>query len=314
MAGSRPPRRSCCSAACYPRSTTPRGPASSAPHSGGRGRRPAECGAGAHRPPRSRSRSACTPSGTPPTAPGCTPCSACPAARCWSPRSAWCSRRAARPRTRSAQRESNLGATHPNALGPTLSDMTPRLIRGAAAGAVAAALLLTGGGAGATPARASAVIAPFVSRYQSESSGPVAHATLSRVADDSRLLAAVRSGSDARVRRYVAGEFPAVWYHWHVSRLRIMRGDKTVVETGVPFVVDGPSTALRDAHGHAIARLQISIRDVIGFVRLNKRLDHVDTVVRGIGSPDVRTSLPAALEVKLPNSGKVTIAGRRYTV
>lgn len=197
------------------------------------------------------------------------------------------------------------------------------LIPGAAAGAVAAALLLTssGTGAGAAPARASAgttarggLIRPYVSRYQSESSGQVAHTTLSRVANDPRLLAAVRSRSDARVRRYVASEFPAVWYHWHVSRLRITRGDKTVVETGVPFVVDGPSTALRDAHGHAIARLRISIQDVIGFVRLNKRIDHVDTVVRGVGSADVRTSLPAAHEVTLPRSGKVTIAGRRYTV
>jgi hypothetical protein len=176
-------------------------------------------------------------------------------------------------------------------------------------------------GAGAAPARpradpapSSGVIGPYVSRYQSESSGPVARATLSRVANDPRLLAAVRSGSDARVRRYVASEFPAVWYHWHVSRLRITRGNKTVVETGVPFVVDGPSTALRDAHGQPIARLQISIQDVIGFVRLNKRLDHVDTVVRGVGSADVRTSLPAALKVQLPSSGKVTIAGRHYTV
>jgi MFS family permease len=52
------------------------------------------------------------------------------------------------------------------------------------------------------------------------------------VAHDPRLLAAVRSGSDARVRRYVDSEFPAVWCHWHVSRLRITRDDKTVVETG----------------------------------------------------------------------------------
>ena len=197
------------------------------------------------------------------------------------------------------------------------------LIPGAAAAAVAAALLLTssGTGAGAAPVRASAspaagsaLIGPYASRYQSEASGPVAHATLSRVASDPRLLAAVRSGSDARVRSHVAGEFPAVWYHWHVSRLRITRGSKTIVETGVPFVVDGPSTALRDAHGHAIARLQISIQDVIGFVRLNKRLDHVATVVRGLGSADVRASLPAALEVRLPSSGTVKIAGRRYTV
>jgi hypothetical protein len=128
------------------------------------------------------------------------------------------------------------------------------------------------------------------------------------------LLAAVRSGSNARIRAYVNSRFRPVWYHWHVSRLRITRDNATVIETGVPFVVNGPTTTLRDAHGQAIARLQVSIQDVIGYARLNERLDRVQTVVRGRGSADVRTSLPAALKVKLPRSGTVTLAGRRYEV
>jgi hypothetical protein len=88
----------------------------------------------------------------------------------------------------------------------------------------------------------------------------------------------------------------------------------SAIETGVPFVVNGPTTTLRDAHGHAIGQLQVSIQDVIAYVRLNERLDRVETVVRGRGSADVRTSLPAALKVKLPSSGTVTIAGHRYEV
>jgi hypothetical protein len=202
--------------------------------------------------------------------------------------------------------------------------MSPRkiLIPGAAAGALVAALMSMGGGAGAAPgqsttaqaAAAPSLIAPYEARYTSEASGSAAHATLSRVAHDPGLLAAVRSGSNARIRAYVTSRFRLVWYHWHVSRLRITRGNATVIETGVPFVVNGPTTTLRDAHGHAIAQLQVSIQDVIGFVRLNTRHGDVNTVVQGRGSADVRTSLPAALKVTLPSSGTVTIAGRRYDV
>jgi hypothetical protein len=202
---------------------------------------------------------------------------------------------------------------------------------GAMAGAVAATLLLMAGGAVAAtlllarssvvddptttaPVASNSMLAPFRARYRSQSSGTGAQGTLSRLAHDPGLLAAVRSGSNARVRAYVHSRFRSVWYHWHVSRMRITRGHVTVIETGVPFVVSGPSTTLRDARGRAIARLQISMQDVIGYVRLNSRLDHVNTVVRGRGPADVRTSLPAALKVKLPRSGKVTVAGHRYEV
>ena len=194
------------------------------------------------------------------------------------------------------------------------------LIPGGAAGVLVAVLVLTGCGTDAAPAQAtsapaaSSLVAPYEARYTNEASGAVAHATLSRLAHDRGLLAAVRSRSNTRIRRYVKSKFRSVWYHLHVSRMRITRGSATVIETGVPFVVNGPTTTLRDTHGHAIARLQISIQDVIGFVRLNKRLDHVDTVARGRGSADVRTSLPAALKVKLPSRGEVTVAGHRYQV
>jgi hypothetical protein len=192
---------------------------------------------------------------------------------------------------------------------------------GAAAGVLVAALLSMGGGAGAAPAHATsaqaaatALITPYEARYTSEASGSAARAALSRLAHDPGLLAAVRSGSNARIRSYVDSRFRPVWYHWHVSRMRITRANTTVIETGVPFVVGGPTTTLRDAHGHAIAQLQISIQDVIGYVRLNTRHGRVDTVVRGRGPADVRTSLPAALKMKLPASGTVTIAGHRYDI
>jgi hypothetical protein len=194
------------------------------------------------------------------------------------------------------------------------------------AGAIAAAALpIAGGGVTAQPARATTaatsptgvvdpVIRSMQQRYRIEVGGSVARRTLARLAHEPGLLAAVRSQSTSRLRAYVAGRFRPVWYHWHVSRLRITRGNTTLVETGVPFVVDGPTATLRAANGKPLARLQISIQDLIGYVRLDKRVNHLDTVVRGRGAADVRTSLPAALRVKLPSSGNVTIAGRRYHV
>jgi hypothetical protein len=199
--------------------------------------------------------------------------------------------------------------------------LVPLGVAAIAAGAVP----IVDGGVTAQPARAttaatspSGVVDPVIrgmqQRYRIEVGGSVARQTLARLAHEPGLLAAVRSQSTSRLRAYVAGRFRPVWYHWHVSHLRISRGNGTLVETGVPFVVDGPTATLRGANGRALAQLQISIQDVIGYVRLNKRLNHLDTVVRGRGAADARTSLPAALRVKLPSNGNVTIAGRRYRV
>ncbi|MCW3016018.1 MAG: hypothetical protein JWO02_3110 [Solirubrobacterales bacterium] len=151
-------------------------------------------------------------------------------------------------------------------------------------------------------------------RYDIEQYGPAVHDLLRRVAADPGLQAAVRSGSTAAIRAAVAAKFDSVWYHWHVSRLRIVRHGKVVADAGVPFVVAPSSWPLRDAHGRVLATLEISDQDVIGFVRFMHRNHGVDVVVRGVGPAHVRSSLPAALRLALPDHGQATIAGRRYHV
>jgi hypothetical protein len=151
-------------------------------------------------------------------------------------------------------------------------------------------------------------------RYAEEVSGGQAHATLRRVARDRALLGALRSGDLTRLRSYVHGRFDRMWYHWHVSRLRIVRGSRILTDVGVPFVVAPSQMALRDAHGRSLATLQVSIQDVIGFVRYMHRNYPVDVVVRGRGAAHVRTSLPAALNARLPDAGTTTVAGTRYQV
>jgi hypothetical protein len=151
-------------------------------------------------------------------------------------------------------------------------------------------------------------------RYAVEVRGGQAQGTLHRVARDPVLRSALASGNRTKLRTYVRGEFNSVWYHWHVSRLRIVRGTSIVVDVGVPFVVAPSQMTLRDSHGASLGTLQVSIQDVIGFVRYMHRNYPVDVVVRGQGAAHVRTSLPAALSVRLPDSGTATVSGTRYQV
>jgi hypothetical protein len=151
-------------------------------------------------------------------------------------------------------------------------------------------------------------------QYAVEVNGGAAFGALHRVGRDPVLLQTLRSGNLSATRAYVQRQFPSVWYHWHVSRVRILQGSRVVVETGVPFVVAPVQMTLRDPGGRTLGTLQVSIQDEIGFVRLMHRHYPVDVVVRGQRPGSVRSSLPAAVQASLPSAGSVTIAGQRYQV
>jgi hypothetical protein len=167
----------------------------------------------------------------------------------------------------------------------------------------------------ATPARAARAAAPIDRltriarlRYAVEAHGATARAKTRRVGSDPMLRRLLRSGNLAALRTYVRRRFTAVWYGWHVSRMRILRGSKVLVEVGVPFVVAPSQMTLPGGY-----TLQVSIQDEIGFCKFTYRNDHVFAVVRGRGG-EVRTLLPAAAHAHLPVRGHVTLAGRRYAV
>src|SRR5207247_715433 len=102
--------------------------------------------------------------------------------------------------------------------------------------------------------------------------------------------------------------------HAHISRLRVVRGSRVLADAGVVFPVAPAQKAVRDGHGRLLGTLQLSIQDVIGYVKYMRRNVHVDVVVRGRGAAHVRTSLPAAARVRLPSSGTVIVGGHRYRV
>lgn len=146
-------------------------------------------------------------------------------------------------------------------------------------------------------------------RYAIESHGATARRKLRMVGSDPVLRSALARGDVAAARAYARRQFKAVWYGWHVSRLRILHGGHVAIDVGVPFVV-APSQ-MRMPGGYT---LQVSIQDEIGFVKFTYRNDHVWAVVRGRGPAHVRTLLPAAAHARLPARGTVTLAGRRYAV
>lgn len=153
-----------------------------------------------------------------------------------------------------------------------------------------------------------------IRRYRIEAHGGIAFGTMHRVARDPVLLRTLRSGNVTALRAYVRQQYRPLWYHWHVSRVRILNGSRVLADAGVPFVVAPVHMTLRGPGGRALGTLEVSIQDVIGFVRFMHRNYPVDIVVRGRGPAHVRTSLPAATTKRLPSHGATTIAGRRYLV
>jgi hypothetical protein len=188
-----------------------------------------------------------------------------------------------------------------------------------AAGGVAAALAAPKQArrvntANAAAARVDSLAREARQRWSIEASGSVVHSTLRHVAADPTLRRTLQSGNTTALRDYVGRQFQSVWYHWHVSRLRILRGGQVLVDTGVPFVVAPAQQTMRGTNGHVIGTLEISIQDVIGYVRYLHRNAGIDVVVRGRGAGHVRSSLPAATNASLPRSGSVTLGGTRYAV
>jgi hypothetical protein len=170
----------------------------------------------------------------------------------------------------------------------------------------------------ATASRATATVdratAAAIRQYTAETSGGKTKNLLHKIGNDPTLLRTLESGNLNATRAYVAKQFANVWYHWHVSRMRILQGSRIVTENGVPFVVAPSQMTLRGTGGRSLGTLQVSIQDEIGFVRLMHRSNPIDVVVRGQSASHVRTSLPAATNVQLPSQGSVTIAGQRYAV
>jgi hypothetical protein len=153
--------------------------------------------------------------------------------------------------------------------------------------------------------------------YRSETRGAKLLVQLKRIAHDRILLSALNRGDVAGAQAEADAQLRSPANHFaHVTRISVVRGSRVLVNATVNsdgvFVVAPESRVLR-LHGHLLGTLLVSIQDVTGYVKVVHDLTGADVVARG-ASGHVRTSQGAPTGVRLPLSGHVTIAGRRYFV
>jgi hypothetical protein len=150
-------------------------------------------------------------------------------------------------------------------------------------------------------------------RYQEQVHGPAAVQALHSLATDPTLLRLLAEPNLSAARSYIHTQYWGIWYHWHVSRMRIMRGSQTISTQGVPFVLPTIHTTMHAADGRSLGTVYVSMQDEIGFVRLMHREYPVQVVIRGSGG-ELRTSMYSAAFAKLPSSGSVRLGGQSYVV
>ena len=144
--------------------------------------------------------------------------------------------------------------------------------------------------------------------YRQEVTGTPNGAAFAAIAPLPGLTRGLETGDYALARRALENQ-PVR----HAVRARVVRGGRVLVDVGLSFVIAGKPRPLIAPDGRRLGRIEISIQDVIGFVRLVERLTGTQLVVRGSRAGHVETSLPAALAVALPASGRVRVGRRVFT-
>jgi hypothetical protein len=160
---------------------------------------------------------------------------------------------------------------------------------------------------GSAAAHIHAVLRAARYRYSQERVGLAVHVAFRRIEHDGALVRALRAG-DLRTAQGRADQLLI----GHVVRIRIRGGSRVLVDANpTSFAVGGTLRSLR-LHGRTLGQMEVSIQDVIGFIKLVHEYDGGDAVVRG-SRGQARSSL-ATLPGRLPSSGCVSISGRRYAV
>ena len=97
-------------------------------------------------------------------------------------------------------------------------------------------------------------------------------------------------------------------------RIRILRGSRVLLDANLSsFAVAGPALELVRHNGAHLARLQVTIQDVLGFIKLVHKFTGAQVVVRGQRGQAL-SSPPAVPRGTLPAGGCVTVWGSRYVV
>jgi hypothetical protein len=144
--------------------------------------------------------------------------------------------------------------------------------------------------------------------YAQEHAAVIGRVVAKHLDRNAALLRALQTGDRAKIRSEARRPVIA-----HEVRVRVRDGSHVLMDAGLPFVVQGAQGELRSSNGARLGRIDVSIQDVIGFVKLVDRETGTKVVVRGRRGI-VQTLFPAAAHARLPASGNVSIRGRSYLV
>lgn len=151
--------------------------------------------------------------------------------------------------------------------------------------------------------------------YEHEVAGPRAHRDLRFIAADRAFVADVASGRRRAARREAERQMRG-HRALHITRAAVARDRRVIVNATMnangSFVV-APVARRLTSRGRALGTLLVSVQDVVGYERLLRRELGAYAVVRG-GSGQVRSSLRAAANRRLPHEGTVDVGGSRYAV
>ncbi len=184
------------------------------------------------------------------------------------------------------------------------------LAAASAVGAVAAPAIGLAAPRASCPAaagpRASADLAFAESRYRLEAGGPAVRAALRRVVADPALTGALAAG---RLAAASAAAQRLLRRHLHLTAIRFVRRGRVIFTTKPhPFDVAGAGQAIRGG-----GTLEVTIQDLIGFIRLVHKFTGAEVVVRGAAG-EVKSSVASNLGARLPAGGCATLGGRAYAV
>lgn len=192
---------------------------------------------------------------------------------------------------------------------PPAASTDPGTTSAAPAPAVGAALAQSVPCPAGAAQRSALALARAQARYALEWRGRTIHVDLRRIAADRALVDALASGQLGAAQ--LAAEAQLIH---HVVQIRVLRGGRAIVDANpTSFDVAGSELVLHGPHGTTLGTLEITLQDIIGFLKLDRHLYHAATVVRGSGGR-VLSSLPHAVAPALPESGCVRVAGARWTV
>ncbi|HEV7492279.1 hypothetical protein [Baekduia sp.] len=145
---------------------------------------------------------------------------------------------------------------------------------------------------------------------RTEAQGPTVQRVLRHVATDAHFAQAVATDDPVALRTAIIRFFRT--RSLHVVRVRATAADGQLVgDVGGPYVLGPASRTVRDARGHPIGTVTLSVQDDTGYIKLMHRFTGAVVVLRTpAGTVPGSTLMPGPSTI--PPRGRVTWNGRTY--